>query len=921
MRKSFTLLFALALGMLTSSAVAQGYYQPGSRTTTLEAGKKYFISVATWYGSGCTNLLFNKDGKLTQSKLMPNAIVTDASYLFEVAKVGENGVYYIKNSEGKYLQSGDLGSTETETGIIAVPYNSVKGTMTCGNDVDACDDSGKRIAYADITDATPLICVYEVNAENKPKGWRYINGLQIGMPTPFAFYEVIEIDNTVIEEQKSELSATIQSVQSLLNTVGFEVTGGEPITLQTTDPTGAGYISCSNIDPEEGNDMKYLIDGDKSTYIHTNWHTVSTDKDYLDVYLGEGKGMSLFQFSEVTRSGASNDFPASIEILGSTDGKQFTTVTTVSGMPTTAGVSYTSPVIECNPTYTYLRFIVTGSIYAANRPYFHMAEFSIFSPLVINTAAEHKNKEKLYYGLHQAVKKAEAAVAGTDIVAITAAKENIDNLLAETNKQYPFVLTTDDTKPALYAIRSGRGDAYWYTYDAADGKIALSQYTAAQTQFWYFKEVATDDYTCALQLYPYLGEGKAMSYQDTKDGAAKIVAQSLDAEGWTNLWLLTATNDEAPYGLQTYNKANYLSNNGGAANKMGMYNAAPSADAGTAMYFATPAGVVEELIKKAEGITQGTAESVGYCTAACIAKINAAIATTRENMENNDFTADVLNAALADLETIQPEEGKLYHIVSACTKGNDSRGGQAMYLNADSCLQFCTSHTDSTNTVFQFVAAGEGKYYLLNVANNTYLSTAKAHGEGQAEVKATSTEAAKAVVITNMGFGNIVKIVPEGGAMLHAQASGSKVVAWDNEGYNEASAWIIVEKKETTDPTPGEGEGEGEGEEPTDPTPGEGEGEGEGEEPTDPTPGEGEGEGEGEEPTDPTPGEGEGEGEGEEPTDPTPGEGEGEDDEDNGIDSAEIDMETAVIYDLLGRRVLKMEKGIYIVNGVKVFVK
>jgi hypothetical protein len=40
----------------------------------------------------------------------------------------------------------------------------------------------------------------------------------------------------------------------------------------------------------------------------------------------------------------------------------------------------------------------------------------------------------------------------------------------------------------------------------------------------------------------------------------------------------------------------------------------------------------------------------------------------------------------------------------------------------------------------------------------------------------------------------------------------------------------------------------------------------------------------------------------------------------DGIKSIEA-AENAVIYDILGRRVTTMEKGIYIVNGKKVYVK
>lgn len=80
--------FLLTLAVLcgTVSAWAE-FYKPGSRTTTLEAGKKYFISVATWYGSGCTNLLYNNGGTLAKSDLLPNVMVNNESYLFTVEEV------------------------------------------------------------------------------------------------------------------------------------------------------------------------------------------------------------------------------------------------------------------------------------------------------------------------------------------------------------------------------------------------------------------------------------------------------------------------------------------------------------------------------------------------------------------------------------------------------------------------------------------------------------------------------------------------------------------------------------------------------------------------------------------------------------------------------------------------------------------
>ena len=183
------MLLALMLCAFASSAVSQTYYKPGERTTTLVAGKRYFISAATFYGSARTNLLYNNnDGNLSYSNLSPAGFTDNAAYLFTVEKVGENNVYYIKNNQNKYLQSGNLASVESETGITVVPYNKVKGSVTCGNDVHACDENGNFVDYNNITDATPIVCVYESNE----KGWRHINGLQIGKSTPFAFYEVEE---------------------------------------------------------------------------------------------------------------------------------------------------------------------------------------------------------------------------------------------------------------------------------------------------------------------------------------------------------------------------------------------------------------------------------------------------------------------------------------------------------------------------------------------------------------------------------------------------------------------------------------------------------------------------------------------------------------------------------------------------------
>ena len=196
--------------------------------------------------------------------------------------------------------------------------------------------------------------------------------------------------------------------------------------------------------------------------------------------------------------------------------------------------------------------------------------------------------------------------------------------------------------------------------------------------------------------------------------------------------------------------------------------------------------------------------TVGYYTAESAAALAAALAAAKEavasenpTLESNTAAKVALQNAVAALAVIQPAEGKFYTI-SNCK--NDHRANQQIYVNNDGGMQFAHVKDNKANGsighVFQFVPAGNNKFYLYNVQRGTYLSTVQGHGWGQ-NLALTTENPSVMVTLAHTGTANIVYITPENsemvGAQLHAQDSGSAVVGWNANGANDASAWIISE--------------------------------------------------------------------------------------------------------------------------------
>ena len=360
---------------------------------------------------------------------------------------------------------------------------------------------------------------------------------------------------------------------------------------------------------------------------------------------------------------------------------------------------------------------------------------------------------------------------------------------------YPFALTTDDAAPAYCAIKSGRGDAYWYTYTTDDAKISLTEYTGANTQLWYFKEITSPKYGHALQLYPAAGEGKAMSYQNISNDPAKIVAQTVGTDGWTSTWVLETTNGTAPYGLQTSGKENRLSNNGGTSNKMGMWNASPSSDGGSAMYFSDPAEILQALIDEADEIL-GHVGDAGYHTEAALKDLKTQTETSKTNLANKtSYSLSELRAEIAALGAegvVYPTGDKYYQIKSAFPKFFNVQGKEmAMFSSENNNLAWKAVENYNELFYWTLIPTDDNKYLIKNVTGEYVCGLS----EGDQYLMSTEKASAGKFTLTWLAPGqfNI-----NGNGTMHAKehnegtGTNYRVSSWE-QGANTPSAWTFEE--------------------------------------------------------------------------------------------------------------------------------
>lgn len=329
-------------------------------TIALQPGSKYIIRCK---GRNQTYMYLNSEtsGETTTHKVAYTTTLPESTaenynaFLWSVEETGTAGKYYLKNASGENLYVLTVSAKQNEQfqcGSEKYAFG-IQQVATGSNYFTFYHSSGPS-TYMNAGNNGQVVSWDGANDNNSQ--WAFT---------------LVEADATakariLLEEMEGNTRTLLESMA----------------TMGVKGPLDMSTFRISSNSVEQGHGTELLVDGDASTYFHSNWSESSAssnlDEDhYLQIDCGEGNNLEQFQFNYITLpSSAGNlDAPASIEVSGSNtvdgDGNatDFTPITrlskddAVNPLPCISRAqSYTSPIIgTADIPYRYIRLTVTNS--------------------------------------------------------------------------------------------------------------------------------------------------------------------------------------------------------------------------------------------------------------------------------------------------------------------------------------------------------------------------------------------------------------------------------------------------------------------------------------------------------------------------------------------------------------------------------
>ena len=383
---------------------------------------------------------------------------------------------------------------------------------------------------------------------------------------------------------RRELAVVIEKMKSLTTQVATYNPVGKAteIEMQATKQEEPYYIWCSNPHTGDNADARggvaALLDEDPKTYLHTNWSSVSSTYDYLQIDNVNPEDLMNFKIAGQQRADGQSDRPKMIEIFGSNDNTNWTSIATVTGLPNTASGTWTSEVLSSGANYAHYKFVVKTYNNENNvgRPYFHMAKFDLFK--LTSTATLHKHfvgtdldadfAAKKYDVLIEAIYAFDHATTADEVQKALAALQTAYTGLENKIKEIISVkFTLDENNPVLHKIiikRANDGSKVLH-YDEASKMVAVAgKADNSSWQAWYFIGDAN-----GITIHPYNADGRVLGATNTSNGAGKVSAMD---KATYDRWTFLKQGDNGYFNLRTVSNGAYFSNFGGDTNKMGFWD-------------------------------------------------------------------------------------------------------------------------------------------------------------------------------------------------------------------------------------------------------------------------------------------------------------------------------------------------------------
>lgn len=386
---------------------------------------------------------------------------TDASYWYFIEAPAKDGGVYFRN----YTTEQYLGSDMKMSAEPAVWYILENGV----------NDAGYSICK---TNAIGGGCIDANNWSTGVGTWNPSASDWEGTTWVFVAVDP-DAEKVALEAAKAELTATAANATAILTAANLSVST-TPVTLT------AESLSSNAAEPNEGS-IAALLDGDPSTFFHTNWSANGASDDdqdhYLLVDLGDGKSITNLQFNYHTRQAVVNDFPVDIIVAGSNNGTEFTEITTIKDIPVvTADKDYTSPAIVNATAYRYIRLMVTKTNYdrvstGSAHNYWHMAEFGL-SDAVITVADEYKDAVKEVIALDAAMKSV-TSFDGMTLDEVNAVKASLTALIEDVENIVETPETPETT--IIGKLITTASDAWDWTSEVTWTAPAAGTYDALLT--------------------------------------------------------------------------------------------------------------------------------------------------------------------------------------------------------------------------------------------------------------------------------------------------------------------------------------------------------------------------------------------------------------------------------------------------------